>query len=264
MRISLLLNCDTRPEKDVVGDMFDGVRSWDFLTDGLQNKIQFFDGFDLETIVWVDEHVPVPHDVLDQMRSMADRVVLSKHSRKYRDVTSFSPFNDINYIQTFALARGEVIAHFDQDTAAFRSSKAEVDKLLSYLDRYKFVSYPSSASPKCVDDSSFGDHVWASTRFFLCRKETINLTELEEAVWEPETLYAKYHKPVRVCNWVEHFLGVSSKNSVLYPPLSKELLIFPWQSYSKGTLKTFNSMPFSEASEKLIRAGAHTYHGVSA
>lgn len=261
MRISLLINCDTRPEKNEAGAMFDGIRSWDFLTDGVRNKKKFFEGFDFETVVWVDEHVPIPNDILETLRSEADRLVISKHTKRYKDVQSFNGFNDINYIQTLALSRGEITVHVDQDMAMFVRGKSHVDNLIKNLDTYSYVSYPTDCSPRCVNDPSFGDHVWASTRFFMCKKDTVNLTELEQAVWEPETLYAKYHRPKRELNWVEHFLGVSCRNSVFYPPLSNDLLVFPWHRYVSGTLSRLNSAPFDQINMKLVHAGAGSYHG---
>lgn len=262
--ISLLVNCDTRPEQDSVAQMFDGTRSADFLLEGIRNKQRFFDGFELETIVWVDEHVPVSDDILRELRSLSDRLVLSKHRKYYKGATPFTGFNDVNYLQTFALARGDVIVHMDQDMAAFTQGSSHITNLLLKLDEYKYICYPTEASPKCVNDASFGNHAWASTRFFMCRKDTIDLTELEAAIWEPETLYAKHPVPPRIMNWTEHFLGIMSKYSVYYPPVSTEFLVFPWHQYKAGTLGKLNSMSYPEIAHKLISAGANSYHGCDA
>jgi len=48
MLISVVINCDTRPEKNEQTGLFGGVCNEDFLTDGVFNKIKFFDGFNIE------------------------------------------------------------------------------------------------------------------------------------------------------------------------------------------------------------------------
>lgn len=264
--ISILVNADTRPQAGEAQALFNGVVSRDFLVDGVISYQKFFSGFETETILFIDDHNPVDLGTLEALREICDKVILSKHSKKYRGRDPFGPFNDINYLQTFGLARGEFIAHFDQDTGAFTKGKEQVEALIRPVieNEVKFVCYPSEHSPRCVDDPTFQNHIWASTRFFFCRKETINLTELEEAIWEPQTLYAKYGQPARVCPWTEHFLGQAAGYSVLYPKLSSDLLIFPWHKYEKGILAKLNSLHYDEIGMRLIAAGAHSYHGVEA
>jgi len=263
-RVSLVVNADTRPPKAEVGDMFDGTRSEDYLIDGVKNKQEFFRGHDIETILWVDEHLTISHKTYERLHDLCDRLVISKHSKAYRSIDPFSGFNDVNYLQALSLARGDYIAHFDQDMAAYTSDKSHVDNLIQGTHVHQFICYPSHACPRCVSDPSFGSHVWASTRFFLCKKEAINLTELEQAIMEPETLYAKYGHPARIMNWTEHFLGVMAKGSVYYPILSNNYLIFPWHKYADGTLAKLHNQPFHEIAPRLIEAGAHSYHGVDA
>lgn len=262
--ISLIINADTRPASNETGAMFDGTRSRDYLIDGVKNKQRFFIGYETETILWVDEHEIISPSDYEILHSLCDRLVISRHSKRYRHINPCSGFNDANYLQALSLARGEIIAHFDQDMAAFAGKMDTVKRLLDLTDSYKFVCYPSPASPRCVNDPSFGRHIWASTRFFLCKKDAINLQELEQAIVEPETLYAKYGHPPKICNWTEHFLGVMAQGSVFYPPLSQEFLIFPWCRYKEGTMGKLNRLLYSEIAPKLIAAGAHEYHGVDA
>ena len=71
MKISVVLNVDTRPgseeEKTVFTGMNDGCRNFDFLWEGLLNKIKFFDGYDIETILYIDKHLPITGDVLEAL-----------------------------------------------------------------------------------------------------------------------------------------------------------------------------------------------------
>lgn len=262
--ISLVINVDSRPQSTEAGAIGSGVTCNDLLVPTVQNKINFFKGFDIETILHIDEHNHVSTYTLGLLREMCDCVIVRKHSKHYRGIDNFGPFNDINYLQALSMARGEFIAHFDQDMIAFSHSQDQVNNLLWFVESntYKYVSYPSSASPRCVDDPSFGDHIWASTRFFMCRKETINLTELEDAIWDNQAFYKKYGTPPRVHPWTEHFLGQACGYSVFYPPLSNDYLISPIHKYKEGVLDKLNKLPYDEIGNKLIAAGAHSYHGV--
>lgn len=267
MRISLVVNCDTRPARDNAGAMLDGVASRDFLIEGLRNKKKFLDGFDVETILWVDEHEPISSDLYNELHQICDRLVISKHSKKYRNIDNFQPFNDINYLQALSLARGEIICHFDQDMAAFVRGPEYISSMIDTLmsRKYKYICYPSTDSPKCVNDPRFGRHMWASTRFFMCLKTTFDATELENAIWNPDTLYVKYGRPDSVNDWTEHFLGVAAGGeNVFYPPVSNHFLVFPWFKYKDGVLGKLNQMDFDSIYMKLIAAGAHTYHGCEA
>lgn len=267
MRISLIVNCDTRPFQSDAGAMLDGVRSPDFLIEGLRNKIKFLNGFDVETILWIDEHDALDTATYDILHGMCDRIVVSKHSKRYRNIENFQPFNDVNYLQALALARGDIICHFDQDMGAFARGAEHISSLIQMLidGRYKYICYPSADSPKCVNDPRFGNHMWASTRFFMCLKETVSITEIEDAIWNPDTLYSKYGTPNSVNNWMEHFLGVAcGGENVFYPPPSNHLLVFPWFKYKNGVLAKLNESDFDSIYMKLIAAGAHSYHGCEA
>jgi hypothetical protein len=98
MRISLVINCDTRAgflnNESSAEKMFEGCRSVDFLIEGVRNKIKFFEGFDKEVIVFVDEHEIIPQDVMNELRFMVDTVVVRKHDKKFGDIQSYDKFND--------------------------------------------------------------------------------------------------------------------------------------------------------------------------
>jgi len=240
MKVSVTINVDTRdgfeqPQSEANG-LFSGCKSKDFLIEGVKNKIKFFDGFDKEIIVFVDVHQQVPIDVLQELQGIADTVVLRKH-------TNEPLFNDYNYLRTLQMASGDIICHTDQDTAAFVPNKNGVDLLIKYLDDYKYVSYPSYWHPAPVDDSTF-NYRWVSTRFFMCKKETLDFEEIKRC-FDYDYYRTKYN-PSRVCGWMEHWLGNIAGSSVMYPPLQKDYLIFCWNNYKVGVLEQLNNMTFDE------------------
>jgi len=243
--ISIVINCDTRPEKGTVDGLFSGTSNEDYLTDGIFNKINLFKGFDVETILFIDEHLPVPEKTLEYVRSIVDTVVIRKH-------TNENSFNDYNYLSALSLARGEIVCHFDQDTACFTSGKEYIEELISNLDIHKFVSYPSHWSPRAVHDPSFGNRTWASTRFFMCKRETLKFDVLRACIEEPEWAYATFGDSPRRCNWLEHFLTLSNNDSCYYPPIELHKgAIFSWGSYEKYTLRRLNELSYPEIREWL-------------
>jgi hypothetical protein len=265
MRISLVINCDTRAgflnNESSAEKMFEGCRSVDFLIEGVRNKIKFFEGFDKEVIVFVDEHEIIPQDVMNELRFMVDTVVVRKHDKKFGDIQSYDKFNDLNYLAALQLARGEIICHMDQDASAFTSSPDHVQNLLNLLDSYTYVSYPSHWSPDPVHDPSF-NYRWASTRFFLCKREALDFTEIQKCLLSDEYLYGKYPAS-RKCGWVEHILGLSAKyngKGVYYPPVEiDKYAIFCWNHYKTGTLKMLNNYSYNEVKDYIVRAGNIQY-----
>jgi hypothetical protein len=240
--ISVCINVDTRSgfqdESSNAEHMFEGCRSDDFIIDGVLNKIKFFEGFEIETIVFVDEHEKVPQDILNKLREIADTVVVRRHTHEPN-------FNDFTYISTLALCRGEYIAHFDQDTAAFTSSAKPIDNLLRLLEDYKYISYPSYWSPNPVHDDSF-NYWWVSTRFFMCKRDTIDFTEILKCQRDCDYYVDKY-KPSRVCHWTEHILGMAGGKSVFYPPMEiHSYAIFSWGSYKKGVMNSLNNCNYDQ------------------
>lgn len=242
--LSIVINCDTRQKRNEQEGLFSGAVNLDFLTDGVRNKQLFFSGFDIETIVFIDKHNDIPQEVLEYLYKVCDTVVVRKH-------TSENKFNDYNYLSALQMARGEIIVHFDQDVAAFASSKESVENLLSYLDKYSFVSYPSPWSPNPVVDHHY-DYWWASTRFFMCKKDTLDFTEIKKCLESDEYLYGKY--PASVRNpWFEHIAGLWAKyngNGVYYPPIQTEnLTIFTWERYEDWTMRRMNEYTYQEIYE---------------
>lgn len=235
MKISIVINCDTRPERSNNEEMFRGVVDREFLTDGVTNKINLFAGFDIEVITYIDEHEPVKEFYF------TDTIAVRKH-------TDEVSFNDWNYIRALQLATGDYIFHFDQDVAAFTISTQPIQDIINTLEQVDYVSYPSHWSPRPVYDETF-DHVWVSTRFFACKRETLDLHEIIKCLKNYDYWCATY--PVnRKCHWLEHILGSISKykgKGVYYPPLEfQKFILYTWENYHKGTLKMLNEMNFEE------------------
>lgn len=249
--ISIVINADTRSgfmdNESTAEVMFNGTKSLDYLLDGVENKIRFFDGFEKEVILFIDQHEEIPEGVLAKIRSMVDTLVIRKHDKRFKDIKSYEKFNDLNYLAALQLARGEYIAHFDQDTAAFTSSQEPINEMIKLLDQYAFVSYPSHWSPRAVYDESFGKRTWASTRFFMCKREALDFTDLMKCIEDSKWAYQKYGDSPRRCDWLEHFLSLTNNDSVYYPPFNlSNYVIFSWGKYKAGTLNTLNKMCYEE------------------
>lgn len=247
MKISAVINVDTRPQRDSIDSMFNGVCNLDFLVDGVKNKIKFLDGFDKEIILYVDQHTPIPYEKLIELNGITDVLVIRKH-------TDEPSFNDWNYIRALQMASGDIVMHFDQDCAAFSSGKEAVEEMIGLLDRYDYVSYPSHWTPKAVVDNTF-NYMWVSTRFFVCKRQTLNFPEIIKCLTDYEYFCSTY-KPSRACPWTEHFLGLISNSNVFYPPIDlNKLAIFSWGSYKVGTLSELNNMDYEQVKSWVASRG---------
>lgn len=253
MTISIVINCDTRKPRDEANEMFSGTVNADFLVHGVWNKLKFFSGFKIECILYIDEHLELSKEDIDIIKPLCSTLVIRKHTEELS-------FNDWNYYRALSLASGDVICHFDQDTAAYTSSKDYVDELIKHLDDYKFVCYPSHWTPYPTHDDSFEGKFWASTRFFMCKRETLKLDELKKCIEEPEWMYEKYGDSPRRCNWTEHFLAKINGNSVLYPPMQLHKgAIFSWSKYKTGTLQMLNELDYELVKQWILHHGNIVY-----
>lgn len=252
--ISIVINADTRKEKDTNDGLFSGAVNLDFLTDGVFNKIRLMEGFEIEVIIFIDEHILVPEETLKYIRTICDTVVVRKH-------TNENKFNDGNYCSALSLARGEIIMHFDQDMAAFTSSTDHIHNLIKLLDQYDYVSYPSYWSPNPTHDTNY-DYYWCSTRFFMCKRETLDITEIKKCLADSDYLYGKY--PASVKNpWTEHIISLISKytgKGVYYPPVDLDnYAIFCWGNYERWTLRRLNELPYNEVKQFIEHHGGLHY-----
>jgi len=255
--ISVVINVDTRPENDTNKEMFMGVVSRDFLIDGIINKRNLFNGFNTEVIVFVDEHEPIDEKTLFHMREICDTLIIRKHNKSFEDIDNFPAFNDFNYLQALTQARGKYIFHFDGDVAAFTESPEPIKEYIALLDKYDFVSYPSYWTPNPVDDPSFGGVYWVSTRFFCCKRSTLDFTELIKCQLDYDYWKDKYPRS-RLCHWIEHLLHNGKENCVYYPPLNFErFILFTWENYNKYTLQRLNNQTFEEVNQWV---NSHLFH----
>lgn len=243
--ISICVNVDTRPENDTNEKMFNGCVDRDFLTEGLKNKKKLFDGFSTELICFVDEHEPIDDKTLIEMKSICDTLVIRKHNKSFEYQDDFPAFNDFNYIQCLNQARGRFIFHFDGDVAAFTSSPKPIKEILNKLEEVPFVSYPCQWSPNPVDDPSFENHYWISTRFFACKRSALDFTEIIKCQLDYDYWKEKYPR-ARLCHWLEHIL-LKRPDEVYYLPLEFDrFILFTWQNYHKYTLQRLNNQTFEE------------------
>jgi len=258
---SLVVNLDTREgflsgtsEADMMGK---GVRSIDFILDGLQNRLNFFRDLNLEVTLFVDLIEPLPsfvHENLIQklQESEIDNLVIHTHSEFFDKDDFFPHWLDLNFLQALFLARGEYLIHTDGDLALFSKVHSELKEWVDLLDRgiYDYVSYPTVFSPYPDPDLTW-EYNWASTRFFICRRETIQFSEVLKCLQNSDYLYSKYGDKKRKCPWLEHILGIiAGKNRVYYPPRKdNQYLIFCWGKYQRGLLSKLNKLSFDEVKD---------------
>jgi hypothetical protein len=258
MTISVVINADTRrgyltDEKSSIGDYApggqEGSRSSDFLIEGVKNKMDFFRGYKTQCVLYIDKHEEIPDDLLKEMSDLVNsygnnsKLITKEHNRtRHR-------WYDYIYIEALKQADGDYVAHFDTDTAAFRTDDCDiVERYIKWLDAgYKYVCYPTSKQPN--------DDYWASTRFFICKKETLNCEELEKCI-DNNYLYANYGR-IRYDPFpcvAEHTIGLMVKEGeILYPTREDDkYIIFCWSTYFKGTLKKLINMPVENAINEIV------------
>lgn len=252
--ISLVINCDTRTENNTFGgENLTGVVNQDFLTDSILQKQKFLEGYNFETIVFIDKHNEIPETTLKYLDKIADIVCIRKHTDELR-------FNDWNYYRALSLCTGKIIIPADQDSNMYRGDKSYVDELISHLDNYKFVSYPSHWTPAPVHDETFKSQWWCSTRFFMCYRESLKLDLLYNCIENPGWLHDKYGESARRCDWTEHFLTKINDYSVYYPPVELHKgAIFSWATYDKYTIQRLNEMPYEYVKQWILHRGGIQY-----
>jgi hypothetical protein len=255
--ISIILNLDTRPgfleAQSIATTMMNGPRSLDFFTEGIRNKWLFFKGREIEIIVFIDQHEEVPAQTKEFLFKALDSdlihsVVFSRHREFFNYYHYYPKWNDINYMNALFLARGKYVAHFDADTVAFIKDPSVILEWIQWLEegKYDYISYPSHWSPRAIDDPTFDDYMWASTRFFFCKRDTIPFDETLKCLQDSGYLYTKYGEKKRKCPWTEHVLGIIS-GKVYYPPIQLDrYAIFSFSNYQRGVLSKLNDMTYDE------------------
>lgn len=269
MVISVVINVDTRKgfmfPISTVGDhgegSLQGVRSHDFLTEGVKNKMDFFRGYDRQCILYIDEHEPVSPKLWDEICEIvksygnSSEVIIRKSDRKKHR------WYDYITLEALKSAKGDYIVHFDQDCNAFRRDDFDVMKMyLGYLHGgYTFVCQPSLKEHA-------KDMYWASTRFFICKHESLNLREIERCFNNEylEELYGPINiHPYPCC--FEHTIGImAGEGKVLYPSRDdNRYLIFSWVKYFSGTLKKLNNSTYDEVKKYVLDLGMYGANDVA-
>lgn len=250
--ISIVINADTRKGFNnqfmSVGEFENGqpngIRSVDLLTDGVINKMNFFRGYDTQCILYIDIHESIPDETMEKIREIVfsygndSKIVLHPHSE------SENRWNDRLYIDAMKLADGDYIVHFDNDCNAFRSDECNIiEQYFKWLDGgYNFICAPIHPLQK-------ERWYWASTQFFICKKEILNFEIIESCLYTP--LMGK-HNPC-----LEYTLGILyGEDTVLYPERNNnDYMVFCWWTYKRGLLKELNEKPYTEVKDFIINCG---------
>lgn len=243
--VSIVINLDTRPANLVEGNMGSGVTSSDLLVETVKNKINFFKGFDIEVIAFIDIHKDICPFDLHGLSQLCDKIVLSKH-KSWGVYGAAEATNDYNYLHALSLAKGEYVAHFDMDMAAFTRDKLPIIGMMQALDegKHDYICYPSEHSPAPCHDDSY-DYWWASTRFFLCRREVMNIGYVQQCM-ESRDFFNQTYPSSKNNYWMEHYLGrIAGKGMVFYPPFDlTNYAIFSFKTYHHGLMKELNEMDY--------------------
>lgn len=256
--ISVIINADNRVgylnDKSTVGDYgggsLQGVRSKDLLTEGVKNKMKFFDGYKTRCVVYLDLHEPLPKELHEEIKDIVfsygndSELILATHSKeKYK-------WNDWLYIEAFKHTKGEYTVHFDMDSNAYKKEDSDiVERYLKWLEEYKYVG---QSWDKIGDDM-----YWVSTRFFICKTETLDLKYIEPYVFTNPLM--GLHNPC-----FEHTIGIlAGRDKILYPGREdNDNIIFCWATYFSGLLKHLNNLPYEKVKEYILDCGLAGTHDI--
>lgn len=273
--ISIVVNADTRPgigenKTEAHGGL--GCRSWDFLIDSIYAYKRFFQGHSTEVVLLVDIHEKIPEPVMQELHKMLNRGIIDnlalRRSVRFYQGRAIREWKALFYLEALFMAKGKYIAHFDADTSAFRDPDSDfVEKCIEWVEsgKYDFVSYPNPNSPDPEPPGSMhvvkADYLWVSTRFFFCKRETLDFTEMLKCITNNETHYvydnySKYYDKFFAKFSTEQVLGLIAsthdRHRIFYPPRNQEeYLIFSWHSYFNGTLEKLNRMEWPEIKKYL-------------
>lgn len=233
--ISVVINLDTRKglyadcstTGDFGGGSLQGVRSIDFLTDGVLQKARYFRGHEIEVIAYIDEVNPLDPKVVSWLKEHVAGVTVV---HQFHDHDAYR-WNDEIYLNALQLAQGDYVAHFDGDANAFREDDSTiVERYFDALDGdFRYVCQPIQPIE--------GVDPWpcASTRFFICKRETLDYPAIRKVLHEYPCL--------------EHALGaLAGAERILYPdPGNRDHMVFSWARYYRGVLKQLNEMDYADA-----------------
>lgn len=262
-KIGIVINVDTRKgytdEKAFCGMAGGGgCRSVDFITHNVINKIKFFRNYDCEVTLYLHRREALSSELISTINSMIDagmihNFVINSHTQYFMG-RPIRQWHDTMYLNALMLSRAEYIAHFDADTAAYKREGCNIiERMIDWVwsGQYRIISYPSFYSPnEGPDQLKLGDpeYLWASTRFFFCRRDWLDYNEISKCF--NDVYWVKRHegKPHRYPNVMEQILGfLAGPGKVLYPPKDLEsFMIFCWHTYQRGIIEKLNDMSYDE------------------
>ena len=277
--IGIVINVDTRP-----GFMDDyvycgmptatgvggacGARSVDFITYNIWNKIQFFRGHDIEVTIYVDLHENLPDGLVTELNQMLHKneihnLILARHTKQFMG-KYIRQWQDTLYLNACMMVRAKYLVHFDADTSCYRRDNSDIiDQWLKLLEQYKYISYPTYFSPNEGDIPGVNalpapaggfDYLWASTRFFMCKRETLDYIKIiecfDDAVWKQK----HGDRPMRYPNVFEQIIGfLAGPGQVCYSPKDMgNFMIFCWHHYNVGTIPRLNQLPYDEVLNYIV------------
>ena len=279
-KLSIVVNADTRPKsllpQSSILDSQGGCSCTDFMTHGVRNKINYFRDYPIhEVILFIDIQEPIPDSVMNDLNLLiAEYPFVKPTFFKYVPHEMGQLWQckkyDMVYLEALCMATGDYIAHFDGDMGAFRTDNCKIiDRYFKWLDNneYDFISLPMFGSPNAGNEDR--EYWWASTRFFICKKERIDRDEIIRCF---DNSYIKQKYGVNCWpNCLEHILGCQVGNGrVLYPPEEffngdftndtgfspfKECgyMIFSWATYHRKTMQKLNSTSYEEVYDYIIK-----------
>ena len=276
-KISIVINLDTRPgfleaESDAnTSQLGGGTKSLDYFTHGVENKRKFFEGagFDVDVTLWIDVHDPLPNALDQQLlanfaQGKVDSIIWHRNDQTFIGAPYFPKWLDLSILTACISARGKYVAHFDQDMAAFCNDKNVIKEWVGWLDegKHHYISYPSAHSPKPINDPRFKSYWWASSRFFMFKREILDYTEILNCLSDMEYLYSRYGEEGEPRTpWLEHVLGLiaGSQDKVFYPPPDNRYFVFSWSRYYSGVLEKLNNMSHDGVIKYITDCGGIRY-----
>ena len=125
MRISIVINGDTRPgifETDSIkGIQGNGTKSVDYLKEGVDNKLNFFRGYEIESHLYIDVHENLGKDLLWDISQRVDDLILHKHVKHFEGLS----VREIG--AALGLAEGTVKAHLFRAVHSLRGELSGYD-----------------------------------------------------------------------------------------------------------------------------------------
>lgn len=255
MKISLVINADSRAGwmdsftgiKDHGDNSLCGCRSVDFMLAGVRNKLKFFDGHDLETILVIDERESIPAWVRDELNVMVMKGEITKLVIKKFD-HAIHRWNCHLYCESIKYATGDYLVHFDGDAAAFRHPDWNAFEFYAGLLERDDCNAVCQQTPMKKEIHGMW---WMSTRFFICKRATLDIEEAQRCI-DDRYRRRKYpnakHSPC-----AEHLFALVSGEKVLYPPADYgHCVVFSWVNYYRGVLEKLNAMSYEDAARYIF------------